>query len=251
MCNKTCHAIFRNQVIKAGAWIYSTAPTLFERGKRMNNSSTRISRLWGLPLSTVLLLGVMAMDAHAQNYGYWQDHTGAMVRSGTGTCVRTGNWTPELATAECDPDLMSKTAAAAPADPAPVARSAPPPVTVTEKVAMDADALFDFDKSAIKPKGKEALDEVVRKLNLAGAELRLITSTGHTDSVGSTEYNIDLSLRRAESVKAYLISQGIDGGQINSVGVGERQPFANNTTAKGRAENRRVDIEVSSTRTTQ
>jgi OOP family OmpA-OmpF porin len=209
----------------------------------MNNSSKGILRLWGLPLSTALLLGAMVVDVHAQNYGYWQDHTGAMVRSGTGTCVRTGNWTPELAT--------PKTAAAAPADPAPEARSAPAPVAVTEKVAMDADALFDFDKSAIKPKGKEALDEVVRKLNLAGAELRLITSTGHTDSVGSTEYNIDLSLRRAESVKAYLISQGIDGGQINSVGVGERQPFANNTTAKGRAQNRRVDIEVSSTRTTQ
>jgi OmpA-OmpF porin, OOP family len=115
---------------------------------------------------------------------------------------------------------------------------------------MDADAMFDFDKSEIKPKGKEALNEVVRKLNLAGAELELITTTGHTDNIGSTEYNIDLSLRRAEAVKGYLISQGVDGNHINSVGEGERQPFANNTTAQGRAENRRVDIEVSSTRTT-
>src|SRR3989344_4237067 len=108
-----------------------------------------------------------------------------MIKSGTGTCVRTGNWAPELATAECDPGLMPKTAAV-PADPAPETRAAPAPMPVTEKVTMDADALFDFDKSVIKPKGKEALDEVVRKLNLAGAELGLIVSTGHTDSTGGT-----------------------------------------------------------------
>ncbi len=220
----------------------------------MNNSSTR---LWGLPLSAALLLGAMAMDAHAKNYGYWQDHTGAMVRSGTGTCVRTGTWTPALATAECDPDLMTKTAAVAPADPVPEARAepvaaaAPMPMPVAEKVAMEADALFDFDKSEIKPKGKEALDEVVRKLNLAGAELGLIVSTGHADSSGSGEYNVDLSLRRAEAVKAYLISKGIDSNDIKTAGVGESQPFADNATAEGRAENRRVEIEVSSTRTTQ
>ena len=199
-----------------------------------------------LPLVTMLVLGVVAMEANAQ-VGYWEDEGGAMVKSGTGTCVRTGRWTPELATAQCDPGLMPKVVAA-PAEPAPVALAAPAPVT--EKVSMDADAMFDFDKSEIKPKGKEALNEVVRKLNLAGAELELITTTGHTDNIGSTEYNIDLSLRRAEAVKGYLISQGVDGNHINSVGEGERQPFANNTTAQGRAENRRVDIEVSSTRTT-
>ncbi|GAB4507946.1 MAG: OmpA family protein [Sulfuricaulis sp.] len=215
----------------------------------MNN----LFRQRALPLVTMLVLGAVAMSAHAQ-LGYWEDQGGAMVRSSNGECVRTGHWTPELATAKCDPGLMPKVAAA-PADAVPQARAEPvvvaKPMPVTEKVSMDADAMFDFDKSEIKPKGKEALDDVVRKLSLAGAELGLITSTGHTDNVGSTEYNIDLSLRRAEAVKAYLISKGIDGGHINSVGEGERQPFANNTTAKGRAENRRVDIEVSSTRTTQ
>lgn len=213
----------------------------------MKNSSTR---LWGLPLSTALLLGAMAMNANAQN-GYWRGSDGNLVRSGTGTCVRTGTWTPALATAECDPDLMPKTAAVAPADPAPETRAAPAPMPVTEKVTMDADALFDFDKSEIKPKGKEELDEVVRKLNLAGAELGLIVSTGHTDSTGGTDYNIDLSLRRAEAVKAYLIGKGIDSNDIKTAGVGESQSSADNATAQGRAENRRVEIEVSSTRTTQ
>ena len=213
----------------------------------MKNSSTR---LWGLPLGTALLLGAMAMDVHAENYGYWQDHAGAMVRSGTGTCVRTGDWTPELATAECDPDLMPKTAAAAPVEPVPETRAAPAPMPVTEKVAMDADALFDIDKSVIKPKGKQALDEVVRNLSLAGAELGLIVSTGHTDSTGGAQYNMDLSTRRAEAVKIYLISKGIDGNRINTAGEGERQPIADNATAQGRAENRHVVIEVTSTRTT-
>lgn len=203
-----------------------------------------------LPLMTALVLGTVAMEANADQIGYWEDQSNKMVRSSNGECVRTGHWTKELATAECDPGLMPKVAAA-PAEPAPVARVAPALAPVTEKVAMDADAMFDFDKSELKPNGKKELDEVVRKLNLAGAELKLITSTGHTDNIGSTEYNIDLSLRRAEAVKSYLISQGVDGNHINTVGKGEAQPFASNTTAQSRAENRRVDIEVSSTRTAQ
>jgi OOP family OmpA-OmpF porin len=205
-------------------------------------------RKQALPLMTALVLGTLAMDANAEISGYWQNQSDDTVRSGSGTCLRTGNWMPELATAKCDPDLMPKTAAAAPAEPVPEAVAAPMPVT--ENVNMDADALFDIDKSVIKPKGKEALDEVVRNLNLAGAELGLIVSTGHTDSTGGAEYNMDLSTRRAEAVKAYFISKGVDGDRINTVGEGERQPIADNATAEGRAENRHVVIEVSSTRTT-
>lgn len=206
-----------------------------------------------LPLATALVLGAFVMEANAELSPYWQDQGGEMVRNATGTCVRTGHWTPELATAKCDPDLMPKVAVA-PADPVPEVLAAPAPAAVmpvTEKVSMDADALFDFDKSVIKPKGKEELDEVVRKLNLAGAELGLIVSTGHTDSTGRVEYNEDLSLRRAEAVKAYLISKGVESNDIKTTGAGESQPYADNATAEGRAENRRVEIVVSSTRTTQ
>jgi OOP family OmpA-OmpF porin len=170
--------------------------------------------------------------------------------------VRTGSWTPARANAECDPELMPKVAAA-PVAPAPQARAEPvvaampPPTPAIEKVAMSADALFDFDKSDIKPDGQAALDEVVRKLSLAGATLGLIVSTGHTDSTGSSEYNMDLSMRRAEAVKDYLIGKGIDSNNIKTAGAGESQPFADNATAEGRAENRHVEIEVTSTRTTQ
>jgi OOP family OmpA-OmpF porin len=192
----------------------------------------------------------MAMGANAENSGYWRTSDGALVMSGNRECWHGGNWTPALAIAECDPNLMPKTAAP-PAAPVTEARAEPvdaaPPVPVAEKIAMDTNVLFDFDASNIKPEGKAALDEVIRKLSLAGAELRLIVSTGHTDSTGTAAYNTDLSLRRAEAVKAYLVSNGIDTNDIKTAGVGESQPSADNVTAEGRTQNRRVEIEVTPT----
>lgn len=210
-------------------------------------------------LSMALLLGALSMDTHAEIDGYWQANSNAMIKNGAGACVRNGTWTPASATAECDTDLMPKMAAVVPAEPPPPARAetvavaavTPIPMPVTENIAMNADALFDFDKYALKPDGKAALDEVVRKLNLAGAQLGNIVSTGHTDSTGSSEYNMDLSNRRAEAVKTYLISKGIDANNIKTAALGESQPIADNATAAGRAENRHVNIEVTSTRTTQ
>jgi OOP family OmpA-OmpF porin len=213
-----------------------------------------------------LIFLAMAMNAHAAKHvgmttdlnadnGYWVGSDGNLAKSGSGSCVRTGSWTPARANAECDPALMPKVAAA-PVAPAPQARAEPvvvaaKPMPAIEKVAMSADALFDFDKSELKPAGMAALDEVVRKLNLAGAQLGNIVTTGHTDSIGSSEYNMDLSNRRAEVVKTYLISKGIDASYIDTAALGEGQPIADNATAAGRAENRHVDIEVTSTRTTK
>jgi OOP family OmpA-OmpF porin len=224
------------------------------------------TRLVFLPLGIALLLFAIAMNTHAAKHvgmttdlnadnGYWVGSDGNLAKSGSGSCVRTGSWTPARANAECDPELMPKVAAA-PVAPAPQARTEPVvvaamPMPAIEKVSMSADALFDFDKSELKQDGKAALDEVVRKLNLAGAELGLIVSTGHTDSTGSSEYNMDLSVRRAEAVKDYLIGKGIDSNNIKTSALGESQPIADNATAEGRAENRHVEIEVTSTRTTQ
>ena len=213
----------------------------------MSHTSTR-QRV--LPLAVALILSTMAMGANAENSGYWRTSDGALVMSGNRECWHGGNWTPALAIAECDPNLMPKTAAP-PAAPVTEARAEPvaaaPPVPVAEKIAMDTNVLFDFDASNIKPEGKAALDEVIRKLSLAGAELRLIVSTGHTDSTGTAAYNTDLSLRRAEAVKAYLVSNGIDTNDIKTAGVGESQPSADNATAEGRTENRHVEIEVTPT----
>jgi len=113
---------------------------------------------------------------------------------------------------------------------------------VSSKVTYAADAFFDFDKSVIKPEGKAKLDDLVGKVK--AINLEVIIAVGHTDSMGSDEYNQKLSLRRSQAVKAYLVSKGIDKTRIYTEGKGEKQPVADNKTKEGRAKNRRVEIEV-------
>jgi OOP family OmpA-OmpF porin len=136
--------------------------------------------------------------------------------------------------------------------PAPVVAVAPPaptaPEPVSEKVSFAAEALFDFDRSLVKPEGKAALDDLLAKLQ--GMNTEVMITVGHTDSVGSDAYNQKLSLRRADAVKAYLVSKGLDGTRLYTEGKGETQPLADNTMAEGRAKNRRVTVEVVGTRST-
>jgi OOP family OmpA-OmpF porin len=125
--------------------------------------------------------------------------------------------------------------------------SPPPPQPVSEKVSFAAEALFDFDKAIVKEDGKVALDDLLVKLQ--GMNTEVMIAVGHTDSVGSTTYNEKLSLRRADAVKAYLVSKGLEPARLYTEGKGETQPIADNTTAEGRAKNRLVTIEVVGTRT--
>ena len=110
-----------------------------------------------------------------------------------------------------------------------------------------ADAFFDFNKSVLKPEGKAKLDDLVGKVK--AINLEVIIAVGHTDSVGGDAYNQKLSVARSESVKAYLVSKGIEKNRIYTEGKGEKQPVADNKTAEGRSKNRRVEIEVVGTRT--
>ena len=121
-----------------------------------------------------------------------------------------------------------------------------PAAPVSEKVTFAADAFFDFGKSTLKPEAREKLDDLVSKTK--DVNLEVIIAVGHTDSVGSDAFNQKLSVARAESVKKYLVSKGIETNRVYTEGKGKKQPVADNKTAEGRAKNRRVEIEVVGTR---
>jgi OmpA-OmpF porin, OOP family len=200
-------------------------------------------------------------DIHANvpYSAYVQDTRGVIARDPYGLCWRTGYWTPADAVVGCDLPLCvppeklenGKCVAPPPPPPPPVAPPAPPaqppaPVPTSEKVSFAADALFDFDKAVLKKEGKEKLDDLTSKLK--GINLEVIIAVGHTDSVGTDAYNQKLSVRRAEAVKAYLISKGVEANRVYTEGKGEKQPVADNKSAAGRAKNRRVEVEVVGTR---
>jgi OOP family OmpA-OmpF porin len=148
------------------------------------------------------------------------------------------------------PEPAPKPAPAPAPAPVPEVKPAPKPEAkpkpVAEKVTFAADVLFDFDKSVVKPEGKSKLDDLSGKMR--GVNLEVVIAIGHADSIGSDAYNQKLSVRRAESVKAYLVSKGIEANRIYTEGKGEKQPVADNKTREGRAKNRRVEIEVIGTR---
>jgi len=166
-------------------------------------------------------------------------------------------WTPATGLQGCDgvppppaPPAPAPAPRPAPA-PAPAPAAAPPaaavvPAPTSEKVTFAADAFFDFDKSVLKPEGRAKLDDLVSKMQ--GLNLEVIIAVGHTDSIGTDTYNQRLSVRRAEAVKSYLVSKGVEKNRVYTEGKGEKQPVADNKTAEGRAKNRRVEIEVVGTR---
>lgn len=141
---------------------------------------------------------------------------------------------------------MSSAAAAALAA-APPAAAPPPPAPpiaapVFQKISFSADAFFDSGKDLLKPEGKAQLQALATKTR--GINLETVIIVGHTDSDGSDEMNLALSLRRSEAVKAFLVAEGIPATRCYTEGKGERSPVADNRTAAGKALNRRVEVEV-------
>ncbi len=117
---------------------------------------------------------------------------------------------------------------------------------ISEKVTLDTDTYFDFDKATLKPEGRHKLDSLASRL--AALKLEVVVATGHTDWTGTATYNQRLSERRAQSVKNYLVQKGVPRDRIFTEGKGETQPMVSNTTRAGRAENRRVEVELVGTR---
>lgn len=104
------------------------------------------------------------------------------------------------------------------------------------------DVVFDFDKAVLRPDAVSVLDECVAVLKKCpGAKISI---EGHTDNRGPAAYNVQLSRRRAEAVKAYFVEQGIDAANLSTQGYGLSKPVASNETSQGRARNRRVELHV-------
>ena len=251
------------------SWVYGTMKVnemsdghLFRQIFRSAAAALSLKRKTMKKLNKVALLlasAALATAAGAQTVDNWRNGSGDLVwKNGTNElCWRDANWTPATAAVGCDGAIVAKPAmpaapkAAPPAAPkaaAPVVKPAAPkpPPAAAIKVTYAADAFFDFDKSVLKADGKAKLDDLVGKVK--GINLEVIIAVGHTDHTGTDAYNQKLSVKRAESVKAYLVSKGIEKNRVYTEGKGEKQPVADNKTSAGRAKNRRVEIEVVGTR---
>jgi OOP family OmpA-OmpF porin len=138
-------------------------------------------------------------------------------------------------------------------------KPAPKPKPVAEKVTFAADVLFDFDRAVVKPEGKSKLDDLADKVK--GINLEVIIAIGHADAIGTPAYNQNLSLRRAEAIKAYLRSKGVESNRVYTEGKGESQPVtagkckgmgretgANQKLVACLQPDRRTEIEVIGTR---
>ena len=212
----------------------------------------KISSLGTLTIGCALALA--AGSAFANVTPNLQDSSGAAVKDGSGACVVTsGQVLPECAGTRPAPPAPRPAAPSSPAAPSPAPAPAAPapaprpaPASVRQAVVIQADALFDFDKSVLRPDGKKSIDDAAAKLR--GVDLEMVIATGHTDSIGTDAYNQKLSERRAAAVKEYLVSKGIAASKITTIGKGESQPVATNKTAEGRQKNRRVDIEFKGVR---
>jgi OOP family OmpA-OmpF porin len=202
----------------------------------MNNFSLKTALLFAA--SSAFVAGAaIAHEGGTANAAYVGDSSKHYITDSAGRCVRTSSWSKETATKECDPELFPEEAEV-PAAPA------PPPMPVYEKHTVSATALFDFDKAVLKPAGKEAIHGIDEDIKGSESKVIDINVVGYTDSVGSEEYNQELSVRRANAVKEYMVSEGIDPGIIDVKGMGEADPVASNATAEGRAQNRRVEVSV-------
>jgi OOP family OmpA-OmpF porin len=218
-----------------------------------------------LAIACALALVSLCGAAQAQSVkdtAYLNDTRDSVVKSGFGLCWHTGFGPAPASGPECDPNYVAPVAkpvasvvpVAAPIQVA--ALPTPRPVTpALEKLTLDADTLFDFDKATLRQAGRDTLDSFVSRLTDISPET--IMTVGHTDRLGSDAYNQRLSEQRGATVKTYMVSKGVDPSRVFAQGKGETQPVtkAGDCTGPKSAKliaclqpDRRVDIEVIGTR---
>lgn len=217
---------------------------------------TLISLWAATALSTGVISVAQAFEdiPHYNNRAYVWDTEGHVVRDRWGNCVRTIHWTQDALPCGTDPEAVSEPAPAKPkpapkpASPVTVVEPQPEPTPEPDTAPAEIDkpeafrGFFDTDKAQLRPVAKD-------KLAIYADYMQRVPETrvkvvGHTDSRGTQAHNLDLSQRRAQAVKAYLVGQGIAEDRIVSQGQGESQPMASNATAQGRQDNRRVELTI-------
>jgi OmpA-OmpF porin, OOP family len=230
-----------------------------------------------LAISCALALGVTAGPARAQaartqvnpDAGYLTGNSGSVTRSAYGLCWYAGSQPDPQSINQCAPivvpapiamavepepkaaEPVASTMAAVDATPA----AAPPAI---ERLTLDADALFDFDRSELRPAGRSALDDFAGRMK--GIDPEMIMAVGYADRLGSDAYNQHLSELRAEAVKTYLVSIGIAPDRVHIEGRGESDPVTRIGECDGTRSvavitclqpDRRVVVEVMGNRTTR
>jgi OOP family OmpA-OmpF porin len=215
-----------------------------------------------LAAASSALLAVFTGSATAQSAkdAYLQDARGVIVRTANvgdprigNLCVRTGYWTPAQSIAECDPDITPKPQPPAVpvtiAPPKPVAPPPPPAPTCNFTTVLQNEETFDFNKTTLKPAAKKRLDSEVVTKAAACAKIDLLLITGHTDRIGSQQYNQKLSEKRGLAVADYLKTKGLYATEV--LGAGKTLPVKSCDDKLPRREleaclapNRRVVVEV-------
>jgi outer membrane protein OmpA-like peptidoglycan-associated protein len=115
---------------------------------------------------------------------------------------------------------------------------------VIADIGIFAASMFAFDSAELNEEGKAAIDAYRKKLGPELTDAFMVVIVGHTDTSGDFDHNMELSLRRAESVAEYLVAAGVDAAKIRTIGRGPEEPIASNETREGRMQNRRVDATV-------
>ncbi|MDR3391673.1 MAG: OmpA family protein [Sulfuriferula sp.] len=209
--------------------------------------------LTAFAMVTLTLTGIASAN-ETDKAGYLVDADGGLVKNSYNECWRTGSWTPADAIVECDPELVKKDEPKVADSVAPVV--IPAPVAGFETITLQAETLFDFDKSMIRADGRKILDDQVVSKMKQYPRVEVILVTGYADRIGSDDYNQALSQRRADAVKAYLVDQGVNDQRIETAAKGESDPIVACDSVKGKVSgsnrnlvnclqpNRRVTVEV-------
>lgn len=195
----------------------------------MSNSLNKMQI--GLAVTGALAFGLMSAVVNAQS-GWLHDSEGRVVRDSYGNCVHSGppafpdgpkecNLNDQLSGVDSIPDAAPERASVT--EPVVVTEATPALVLTNQRMMIDADVLFDYDAATLRPSAQRTLNAITDTVSATNPQTILVV--GHASRPGSEDYNQRLSEARADSVKAYLVSRGIEPSRVRAFGVGETQPI--------------------------